>query len=96
VDGPLTETIDVWSLANNIYSLVTGIWVYPEDPETKVIKKKMANSEWSYIDPRYKKSSFEEGILLETVERIWKLDPAERPSIFDVVQFLRDAVAWKK
>ena len=92
MDGPLTETIDVWSLGNNIYSLLTGLWVYPDDEDMEVMNTKILSGNLTYIDPRYKQRSFAEGKLVEIVERIWKFNPTERPSIFDVVQFLREAV----
>jgi serine/threonine protein kinase len=37
-DEHINEKIDVWSLGNNFYSLLTGMYVFPwmEVPETKV------------------------------------------------------------
>ena len=92
MDGPLTETIDVWSLGNNFYSLLTGLWVYPDDEDMNVLRNKIGNGNFTNIDPRYKNHSFAEGKLVDIIERIWKFNPSERPSIFDVVHFLREAV----
>jgi len=86
----------VWSLGNNIFSLLTGLWVYPDDEDMEIMKNKILNGNLTYIDPRYKNHSFAEGKLVEIVQQIWKMNPKERPSIFDVVQFLREAVAINK
>jgi len=92
VDGPLTESIDTWSLGNNFYSLLTGLWVYPDDQDMSVMRDKIINGTLTSIDSRYKTHSFAEGKLVEIIQRIWEYNPRKRPSIFEIVQFLREAV----
>jgi hypothetical protein len=55
-------------------------------------QQKVINGKLPFIDPRYRTRSFEEGKLVEIMEQCWKYKPDDRPSIFEVVHFLRDAV----
>ena len=71
---------------------MTGLWVYPDDEDMNVMRNKIGTGNFTSIDPRYKTHSFAEGKLVDIIERIWKFNPSERPSVFDVVQFLREAV----
>eukprot|EP00980_Cylindrotheca_fusiformis_P028443 scaffold22599_cov139-Cylindrotheca_fusiformis.AAC.34 len=90
-DGPLDEKIDVWSLGNNMYGLLTGLYpLYWMDD--KQMKKAVMRGETAYIDPRYKTRSPEEGRLAEIIEQCFRFSPDDRPSIFEVVTFLRRAV----
>ena len=43
------------------------------------------------IDPRYRERSLAEAKLVEVIDWCHEFDPQQRPSVFDVVQFLRDA-----
>lgn len=44
------------------------------------------------MDPRYREKSNEEAKLVEIIEKCFTFDPNDRPSIFEVVDFLRKAV----
>jgi hypothetical protein len=46
----------------------------------------------AYIDPRYRTRSEEEARLAEIIEQCFRFNPDDRPSIFEVVSFLRSAV----
>ena len=52
----------------------------------------MINGKLPYLDPRYKERSYAEKKLVELMEKCWLYDPDERISIFDAVEFLRQAV----
>ena len=52
----------------------------------------MINGILPYLDPRYKERSYAEEKLVELMEKCWLYDPDERISIFDAVEFLRQAV----
>jgi serine/threonine protein kinase len=54
VDGLLNEKIDVWSLGNNIYALLTGLWIFYDEADDTYdgIQKKLKGGVTSYIDPR--------------------------------------------
>lgn len=49
-----------------------------------------------FVDPRYRSRSFVEARLVEIMERCWAYDRTKRPSIFEVVSFLRDTVLEAK
>ena len=43
-----------------------------------------------YVDARYRTRSYIEGRLVEIMERCWAQESEGRPSMFEVVSFLRD------
>eukprot|EP00550_Attheya_septentrionalis_P002966 CAMPEP_0198300278 /NCGR_PEP_ID=MMETSP1449-20131203/47555_1 /TAXON_ID=420275 /ORGANISM="Attheya septentrionalis, Strain CCMP2084" /LENGTH=565 /DNA_ID=CAMNT_0044002045 /DNA_START=100 /DNA_END=1793 /DNA_ORIENTATION=- len=90
-DGDLDESIDVFSLGNNIYSILTGLWVYYDTRDDDAVHEKSISGELPYIDPRYRTRSYAEGKLVEVIELCWTYDPAERADIFKIVAFLREA-----
>jgi hypothetical protein len=46
----------------------------------------------AYIDPRYSTRSKEDARLAEIIEQCFRFNPDDRPSVFEVVAFLRNAV----
>jgi serine/threonine protein kinase len=92
------EGIDTFSLGNNIYTLLTGLWpFYDDESESKsesdsAIQRKLLRHERAYIDPRYRSRSSAENKLVEVMEQTWEFDPNDRISIFKVVQALREKV----
>eukprot|EP00978_Attheya_sp_CCMP212_P016410 scaffold42990_cov56-Attheya_sp.AAC.7 len=89
----LDEKIDVFSFGNNIYALLTGLWVFYDTDDDQVVQKKLIDGELAYVDKRYKTRSYAEGKLVQLMEKCWIYDPAERIDIFSAVKFLRKAVA---
>lgn len=88
-DDKLNEKIDVWSFGNNVYSVLTGLWVYYWEDDYKEIKKLIQDGKKSPIDPIYRSRSFIEGKLADIIEKCWTEDPDKRPSIFEIVDDLR-------
>lgn len=86
----VTEQVDIWPLGNLIFSLLTGLrpWYYLN--EESEIQKTMIDNGAPYIDPRYRKRSFIERRLVDIMAKCHKLDSEERPSIFEIVEFLRE------
>ena len=56
------------------------------------MQKKLIDGENAFIDPRYKERSFIERKLVELVEKCWIYDPAERISIFEAVDYLKEVI----
>ena len=55
--------------------------------QKKIIAKKLP-----YVDERYRERSFEEGKLIELMEKCWAYDPSKRCTAFEAVSFIRNAV----
>mmetsp|Transcript_9522 Transcript_9522/g.10902 ORF Transcript_9522/g.10902 Transcript_9522/m.10902 type:complete len:553 (+) Transcript_9522:35-1693(+) len=91
-DNNLDEKVDIFSLGNNIYSILTGLWVFYDEDNDEKIKERVKAGEKAYIDPRYKERSLAEAKLVDIIEQCHQFDPEGRPSIFEVVEFLREAI----
>ena len=114
----MNEKIDIWSLGNNMYALLTGLnpiyWTNTDGVKVRCspcllpnqyslqsdlvsafssLQKAVKRREISYIDPRYLIRSKEEKALAGLIERCFKYDPDDRPTIFEVVSYLRNAVS---
>ena len=50
---------------------------------------KLKDGETAYIDPRWKTKSFEEGKIVEVIEKMYVYTPDSRPGVFEVVSFLK-------
>ncbi|KAL7506409.1 hypothetical protein ACHAXN_003692 [Cyclotella atomus] len=88
IDAPLTEKIDIFSLGNVFYSVLTGIMVHVGSDEAhrrivEGINEPIAD--FYYDDPIT-------AALAEAIELCWTYDAEERPTIFEIVQFLQKAV----
>ena len=91
-DYPLNEKIDVYSLANCFYSMLTGVGVFYDESEVEEVQRRVMVGETPYIDPRWRERSFAEGKLIEVMQKMWTYNPDERIDIFEVIAFLRDAL----
>jgi hypothetical protein len=87
------EKIDVYSMGNNIYVLLTGYWPFYEYSAYSVVQAKVLNATRPFVDDRYRHRSFIESQMIEIMERMWEHDPANRPSIFEVIAFLTNVRA---
>lgn len=88
----LNEKIDVFSLGNNMYGLLTGLWVYYENEDDGVVQKAVISGNHAYIDERYRSRSFAEQKLVEAIEMCWEYEPDKRVDIFTLIEFLQQAV----
>jgi serine/threonine protein kinase len=91
-DDPLDEKIDVFSLGNNMYSVLTGLWVFYDSKNMDHTVERVTGGEKPWIDPRYKDGDIAEAKLAEIIPRCLEYFPQRRPSVFDVVGWLRAAV----
>lgn len=76
----------------NMYSLLTGLRPFYDSQSTEEVQERIMHGDTPAIDSRYRKRSFVEGKLVEIIERCWAYEPDDRPTIFEIVEFLRDAV----
>ena len=91
-DEYLNEKVDVYSLGNNMYSLLTGLWVFNDEPDFGEVQYLVRQGKKPYIDPRYKERSLAESKLVEIIGKCHEYYEEERPSIFEVVEFLRESL----
>ena len=91
-DHPLDEKVDVFSLGNNMYSILTGLWVFYDEWDTAKVMERVKKGDKAYIDPRFKGKSLAEAKLAEIIARCHEYNPSDRPSIFEIVAFLREAL----
>jgi len=90
-DAPLTEKIDVYSLGNVFYALLTGtvVWEkYGYDERTHNIVEGI-----QLPIPAFYNESPSSRLLVRAIEACWTYEVEERPSVFDLVELLEQAVA---
>ena len=92
IDAPLTEQVDVFSLGNVFFALLTGthVWHGHRDFD-KRIHRIVEGEQRKIPDFYYKEPSSR--LLAEAITMCWTYYAEERPSIFDLVQLLEQAVA---
>jgi len=95
-DNNLNEQVDVYSLGNNLYSILTGLWVFYDADNYANIAQRIQQGETAYINPVYldphTSPSRAEHHLATIITHCHEYNPQDRPSIFEVVDFLRKAV----
>jgi serine/threonine protein kinase len=94
IDAPLTEKIDVYSLGNVFYSVLTGIMVFNNVSSEEAHRRIVEGETEPIADFYYNEPNL--AALAEAIEMCWTYDVEERPSIFEVVQFLEQAVKVNK
>jgi len=87
----LDEKIDIFSLGNSFYGLLTGLWPHYYD-DNEASQRKVMRGIMPYIDKRWKDNSFAEGQLVRAIEMCHHREPDDRADIFSLVDFLREAV----
>jgi serine/threonine protein kinase len=92
-EGMLNEQIDVYSLGNIYYSLLTGLWNFYSYEDDEVVQQKVIFGDVPYLDDRYRTRSFAEKALVEAIEYTLVHNVHHRPSIFQVVDFMTRAMA---
>ena len=75
-----------------MYGLLTGLMVFHELFDYEEVKYCVGTGDRPYIDPRYKERSLAEEKLVEIIEKCHEYYEEDRPSIFEVVDLLWQAV----
>ena len=78
------------------YALLTGMFVFYDECQSKDVRARVKRGETPYVDPRWRTRSSGENALVEIMEQCWARNPQDRPSIGDLVLQLREAVSQEK
>eukprot|EP00581_Thalassiosira_minuscula_P014663 CAMPEP_0183717510 /NCGR_PEP_ID=MMETSP0737-20130205/11110_1 /TAXON_ID=385413 /ORGANISM="Thalassiosira miniscula, Strain CCMP1093" /LENGTH=631 /DNA_ID=CAMNT_0025946973 /DNA_START=240 /DNA_END=2132 /DNA_ORIENTATION=+ len=91
IDAPLTEKIDVYSLGNVFYALLTGKLVWQEYEYEERILRIIQDIPLEIPDLYIESPASHD--LVRAIRACWIHNVEERPTIFQVVEFLEEAVA---
>jgi len=87
----MSEAIDVYSLGNVFYSLLTGKIVFGDQNSVTLAMQRVATGNTLEIPESYSELPSSK-LLVEAIGLCWTYDDEIRPSIFDIVAFLERAV----
>lgn len=94
LDEPLNEKVDIFSLGNNFYTLLTGESPFYDTYTYDEVEKKVTDPEGKekpFIDPRFQNSSVAEKALANVIPRMWIYEPDDRIDAFEIIKLLREA-----
>jgi len=83
----MNEQVDVFNMGTLYYVLLTGRWITWDD-----VNERTEYGGKLYIDERYQTRSPAEAKLVEIIDRCKEYYPEDRPSIFDIIQELRQTL----
>jgi hypothetical protein len=87
----INEKVDVFGLSRMMYPLLTGRWI--TEGERKATVRQGGKL---FIDPRYKRRSLAEAKLADIIDMCQEYIADDRPSSFEVVRLLKEALAEVK
>jgi Protein kinase domain len=90
----LTEKIDVYNLGQIFFTLLTGHFI--TDDEAKQERRALEKGGAITIDPRYKERSKVEAKLVEIIEWCQERKREDRPSVFELIEELKDVLQIAK
>lgn len=85
----LSEKIDVYSMGNVFYGLLTELWPFKYIHDDTRVKTKIISGERPYIPPELLKSNDPiHSVFLQSIEMCWNQNPSQRPSAIDIANYL--------
>jgi serine/threonine protein kinase len=90
------ESVDTWAIGHGIYGLLTGLYPFYDFTSHPRIRQIVMDGVQPFVDDRYRTRSFIEGELVKIMEDCWRFQSKNRPSIFEIVQYLRDTIQQSK
>ena len=88
-----TEKVDIYSMGNVFYTLLTGTWPY-EDKKTKEAQRLIKTNHRPPIPDKEKESQDPLVIaLLRAIDMCWAQDPADRATARQVEAYLETEIA---
>jgi len=87
------EKVDVYSLGNSLYVILTKMWVFEGKKKSYKAKEKIKAGVRPTIPTSIKESRHPaDAAILKAIERSWVDPPAERASAQEIVDILKDAM----
>jgi len=90
--GPVTEQADVFVMGLQLYTILTGLYPFYDQPDSEDSMQRVLQGHTPFVDPRWSQSgaSRMERAWIPIMESCWAFDPQERPTIFDLLEQLRE------
>jgi len=89
---PQDDKTDVFNYASVIYTVLTGLWIHSGFDLPQVRKDLLAGIK-PFYDKRWAYKSLGEAALLRVIDEGWNFDPEERPTMFEIIDILEEALA---
>jgi serine/threonine protein kinase len=90
VDAGLSEQIDVFSLGNVFYEVLTGIELWEGYEKAEKIRRVVEGEPMEIDGIFFQTFSFE--VLAQAILLCWTYDAEERPTIFEIIKFLEQGI----
>jgi len=90
-DKALSEKVDVFSLGNNFFGILTGVDPF-NDKETSDVQKLVRHGVKAPLDEAYRTHTFSEQRLAHLIDHCHEHKPADRPTIFEIVEYLEASI----
>ena len=87
----LEEKVDVYSLGNVFYSILTGLRQYFEESHDSISQKRIQRGKLPRFDVDVYRS-FEEKEIAKAMYKCWETKPKNRASLFEIIQDLEAAM----
>jgi Protein kinase domain len=90
------ESVDTFAIGHGIYGLLTGLYPFYDITSHNQIRRLVKQGAKPFVDDRYRARSFIEGELVNLMEECWRFEPKDRPTIFEIVKYLRGIIQQSK
>lgn len=75
-----------------MYAILTGYDPFYDIEDYDIVQEKIKDGEKAYIDPQWAERSLAERRLGEIIAKCHTYEADDRPSVFEIVSLLRDAL----
>jgi serine/threonine protein kinase len=90
---PTDESADVHVLGSIYYNLLTGLMpFYDKANYTDAVDALVRRKETPFIDATFENGTIVQRALINVMRQCWEYNATDRPSIFSVLELLRDTV----
>ena len=83
-----TEKVDIYSMGNVFYSILTGLWPFEDEDDVQKVQKDITIG----IRPSIEGISNDESTIAQIIQLCWKQSPNERPTATEIVSLLQTKI----